>query len=262
MPENEPENHPTHPPIQETRQKLHQAAGQATASKPERRGRTFLFQLYLAAAILGFVGLAFYAYTIPYSPVDVWITQHFQRIDASWFLNLMVAVSWPGFTPQSLIIAVLITAGLALLGFYWEALVATGAALSDGLLNSVIKTLIHRTRPGQDVVHVIPQLASYSFPSGHVMFYTVFFGFLIFLAFILLRRSWLRSILILLFGSLVLLVGPSRIFLGQHWASDVLGAYLLGSLWLVLVIRVYQWGKPLFFPRQPAAPEKPHEIKD
>lgn len=257
MPEDLPESSRSNQPIQEAQQKLQKAAGQATASKPERRGRAFLFQLYLAAAIMGFLGLAFYAYTIPYSPVDVWITQHFQRIEASWFMALMVAISWPGFTPQNLIIAMIIPAGLALLGFHWEAVVTGGAALSEGVLNTLIKALIHRTRPAEDVVDVIQQLASYSFPSGHVMFYTVFFGFLIFLAFTLLSHSWLRTALILFFSSLVLLVGPSRVFLGQHWASDVLGAYLLGSLWLVLVIRIYRWGKPIFFPRQPAAPEEP-----
>jgi undecaprenyl-diphosphatase len=51
-------------------------------------------------------------------------------------------------------------------------------------------------------------------------------------------------------------MGPSRIYLGQHWFSDVMGAYVLGSLWLLLSIRVYRWGKPRFFRDQPVAREK------
>ena len=61
------------------------------------------------------------------------------------------------------------------------------------------------------------------------------------------------------FGLLVLLIGVSRIYVGEHWASDVLGAYLLGSLTLVGILQLYRWGKPRFFVHQPiakaAAPE-------
>ena len=60
-----------------------------------------------------------------------------------------------------------------------------------------------------------------------------------------------------LFGGLVVLIGASRIYLGQHWASDVLGAYLLGSLTLVAYIQIYLWGKTRFFVHQPVAAVTP-----
>ncbi len=63
--------------------------------------------------------------------------------------------------------------------------------------------------------------------------------------------------LFVILGSLVALIGLSRIYVGDHWASDVTGAYLLGSLWLALSIAIYSWGKTRFFVRQPLAPEKP-----
>jgi membrane-associated phospholipid phosphatase len=53
------------------------------------------------------------------------------------------------------------------------------------------------------------------------------------------------------------MMGLSRIYQGQHWFSDVMGAYLLGSLWLALTIRLYRWGKPRYFVDQPVAPEAP-----
>jgi membrane-associated phospholipid phosphatase len=102
-------------------------------------------------------------------------------------------------------------------------------------------------------VHVFDTLGSYSFPSGHVMFYTGFFGFIWFLAFTLLKISWKRTLLLVIFGSLVLTIGVSRIYLGEHWASDVVGAYLLGSLVLIGVIQFYRWGKTRFFIHQPVA---------
>jgi undecaprenyl-diphosphatase len=52
-------------------------------------------------------------------------------------------------------------------------------------------------------------------------------------------------------------MGMSRIYLGHHWFSDVMGAYLLGSLWLALTIRFYRWGKTRYFIRQPVAPAAP-----
>jgi len=62
-----------------------------------------------------------------------------------------------------------------------------------------------------------------------------------------------RTLLVVFFGLLVLLIGISRIYVGEHWASDVLGAYLLGTLTLVAIIQLYRWGKPRFFLRQPVA---------
>jgi undecaprenyl-diphosphatase len=107
------------------------------------------------------------------------------------------------------------------------------------------------------LVHVVQQLNDPSFPSGHVLLYTAFFGFLLFLAYMLLKPSFSRTFLLVILGSLVALVGLSRIYLGNHWASDVTGAYLLGSLWLALSVAIYRWGKTRFFVRQPLAPEKP-----
>jgi undecaprenyl-diphosphatase len=59
----------------------------------------------------------------------------------------------------------------------------------------------------------------------------------------LLKRSWMRSLLLALLGMFILLVGISRIYLGQHWASDVLGAYLLGGFLLAGILLLYEWGK-------------------
>jgi undecaprenyl-diphosphatase len=116
-----------------------------------------------------------------------------------------------------------------------------------------VKDLIQRPRPAVGLVNVISTLTSYSFPSGHVMFYLGFFGFVAFLVFSLLKPSLKRSLLLVFLCSLIILIGLSRIFLGQHWASDVFGAYLLGSLTLVAIIQFYRWGKTRFFVYQPVA---------
>jgi len=60
-----------------------------------------------------------------------------------------------------------------------------------------------------------------------------------------------------LFGIPVIFIGASRIYLGAHWASDVLAAYLLGSLTLVVTVQIYLWGKTRFFVHQPVAAAQP-----
>jgi undecaprenyl-diphosphatase len=69
----------------------------------------------------------------------------------------------------------------------------------------------------------------------------------------LLKPSIKRTLLVGFFGLLVLLIGISRVYEGEHWASDALGAYLLGALTLVGIIQLYRWGKPRFFVHQPVA---------
>ena len=165
----------------------------------------------------------------------------------------MTAISWPGFGPQSVIITGLIILLILGFGLQWEALTAIIAALFSLAINVLIKDLIQRPRPTAPLVHVFDTLNSYSFPSGHVTFYTGFFGFIGFLAFSLLKPSLKRTLLLVFFGSLVLLIGASRIYLGEHWASDVLGAYLLGILTLVAIMQLYRWGKTRFFVHQPVA---------
>jgi len=75
----------------------------------------------------------------------------------------------------------------------------------------------------------------------------------------MLKPSLKRSLLLALLGGLVVLIGVSRIYLGEHWASDVLGSYLLGSLTLVDTLQLYLWGKTRFFVHQPVAADKPQQ---
>jgi membrane-associated phospholipid phosphatase len=216
-------------------------------SPATRRYRTILFLFLLFSAIVAFSFLTFLVETTPSFPVDLRITQAIQSIDSPLFAGFMWLISWPGFSPQSIIITILVGILLFLYGLRWESAVSLLAALTSGVSNELIKRAIQRPRPGADLVDVFEVLRSYSFPSGHVMFYTILFGFLCYVAYTMLKQSLLRSLLLWLLGSLILFVGVSRIYLGQHWASDVLGAYLLGGLILAGIILLYRWGKARFF---------------
>jgi len=244
-------------PVEKVKDAAQQAAKKETTSPPKREYRTFLFQVSLFAAIAAFGVLTFMVKTIPSFPIDLEITRALQSLNSPIFAALMSLISWPGFSPQSFIISALIVVVIYTFGLRWEAITALVAALLPPLVNVIVKEYIRRPRPTVDLVHVFRILESYSFPSGHVMFYVGFFGFLWFLAYTLLKRSRRRTLLLIFLGTLIALVGVSRIYLGQHWPSDVLGAYLLGGLTLVAILQFYRWGKQRFFVHQPVAAEQP-----
>ncbi len=226
------------------------------APKPTRRYRARVFQIYVLVAAGAFVALAVAARFVPYFAVDLAVTRGLQSYHGVVFDRLMYAVSWIGFFPQSLVLGLVPCIVLLAAGLRWESLATLFAAVSEAV-DVLFKVIVSRPRPSADLVHVIKELTSHSFPSGHVLTTTTLCGFLAFLSYTLLKSSWERIALVTFFVLIIVLMGPSRIYEGQHWFSDVMGAYLLGSLWLALTIKVYRWGKPRYFVHQPVAPEEP-----
>jgi undecaprenyl-diphosphatase len=170
--------------------------------------------------------------------LDLAATQAIQGVTVPWFGALMLAVSAFGFFPQS----ILMIGGVALL--LWQAgyrtesrftLMASGSVV----LTEAIKWLVGRPRPTADLVTVVQGVSGHSFPSGHTLFYVTFFGFLAYLAYAQLKRGRIRTAVLWTTGLLILLVGPSRIWMGQHWASDVLASYALGLSVLVALVQWY-----------------------
>jgi len=212
-----------------------------------------LFQGVLLLIAIAFGILTFLVKTTPSFAIDLQITRSIQLINFPDFGLLMSLISWAGFGPQVTIITGLIVLLIYVLGLQWEALTALIAALFSTAINVLVKDLIGRPRPAADLVNVVARLHDYSFPSGHVMYYLGFLGFIGFLVFSLLKPSLKRSLLLVIIGMPIVLIGVSRIYLGEHWASDVLGSYLLGSLTLVASIQFYRWGKTRFFVHQPVA---------
>ncbi len=106
-------------------------------------------------------------------------------------------------------------------------------------LNSLVKMLVDRPRPTAMTVRVIEAAGGTSFPSGHVMSYVSYWGLLFVLgACVFKRKSWWQRAVLLVSALFVVLVGPSRVYVGAHWATDVLGAYLLegGLMCLALIL--------------------------
>lgn len=192
-----------------------------------------------------FALLALWVHMHPILPVDVAITQEFQESQSPWLRFTMLAVSYPGSNSILFSLLVLLTAMLFWeLGLRLEALVISGLSVVSAVLNGVIKLLVARPRPKAPLVEILQAVSGQSFPSGHVMAYIAYFGLLFSLGIILFRgKRWWRMALLIISAFFVVIVGPSRIYLGAYWASDVLGAYLIGGVLLGTALWLYLWLK-------------------
>lgn len=103
------------------------------------------------------------------------------------------------------------------------------------LLNVIIKMIIARPRP--DILRLVYE-TGYSFPSGHAMVATGFYGFLIYIANKKIKNKALRRCITILLTLLIFLIGISRIYLGVHYATDIIGAFIIGIIYLVIFINI------------------------
>lgn len=108
------------------------------------------------------------------------------------------------------------------------------ALIGGEALNQFLKSLIQRPRPMHSA---ILSTQSWSFPSGHAMESLVEYGMVAYVVFVLVAwpRRW-RVTVVLAAGVLILLIGSSRVYLGVHYFSDVLGGYAAGLIWLATCI--------------------------
>lgn len=106
----------------------------------------------------------------------------------------------------------------------------------SGLSNLALKEVINRARPtAQHLVSV----ETLSYPSGHSMSATAFYGFLIYLCYFLKINKWLKVSLIFLFSLLIVGIGISRIYLGVHFPSDIAGGIIAGTIWLMFCVLIF-----------------------
>ena len=101
------------------------------------------------------------------------------------------------------------------------------------ILNQLLKNILQRPRPNE--FRIIEE-TGYSFPSGHSMVSMAFYGYLIYLIYRYVKNKYLKWTLIVLFSILICTIGISRIYLGVHYTSDVLGGFLISISYLVIYI--------------------------
>ena len=115
-----------------------------------------------------------------------------------------------------------------------------GVPLSAGalgliLLNTLIKILVERSRP--EVLHLVTE-HGFSFPSGHSITSLFFYGLAIWLVWQYVDNKTAKRVLTVLLAIPTLLIGPTRIYLGVHFPTDVLAAWCLAFIAIIIVIEI------------------------
>ena len=102
------------------------------------------------------------------------------------------------------------------------------------LANRVLKFIFRRPRPER--IQILAE-KGYSFPSGHAMVSFAYYGFLIYLIYKNIKNKKIKFSLIIFLSILILFIGVSRIYLGVHYVTDVLGGFVFGFIYLMLFIK-------------------------
>jgi undecaprenyl-diphosphatase len=179
----------------------------------------------------------------PRFPGDLQLTLLLQSIDSKSLRSLM---EWVSYLTGGWRAAVLVVASGIVVWRYLGRLEG-GLVLAAGLsslLDSAIKFVVNRPRPTTTLVQVFAVEHGSGFPSGHALFAAVVLGFLAYLAITHLSKRSLRTLSLAGLLMLILLIGTSRVYLGVHWSSDVLGGYLVGAVFLAVLIWLYRMWKP------------------
>jgi undecaprenyl-diphosphatase len=207
--------------------------------------RTRVVLVVLVAGITGFAALAAVVRRRQVEAIDQAITVRLQSVSDPRMERAMASVSWFGFPPQSRLLPPTYAAVLWVAHFRLEAVFQL-AAWGTALLSTIVKAFMRRPRPlaGKDLRVVAAPLGGSSLPSGHVLTYVGVYGWMAIMADLLIKPPFLRRLVVAALTTLIAAVGPSRIYLGHHWATDVAASYLLGSSYLAALLVVYRRLKP------------------
>lgn len=194
--------------------------------------RKLILTYLLISGLLGFILLTAFIVYIPLSSLDKNFSIAVQSYQSPFLDPIMKFISFIGVMPYSVIMVLLVALLFFVFKLKREALFTLSTLLA-GVASTIVKILIDRPRPAAPLVHVLEKTVQQSFPSGHVNFYVVFFGFLIvIMCHVKTIPFILRTVVITLCALLILLIPISRVYQGAHWFTDVIGGSLLGLLLL------------------------------
>lgn len=120
----------------------------------------------------------------------------------------------------------------------WFSISVITISISSLVLMLLLKQLFQRKRPLSPLLAVAKGL---SFPSGHAIMAVTFYGLLVYILQHTIDSKALKFVVTFLLVILILLIGFSRVYLRVHYASDVLGGFIIGLLWLIISLAVIKW---------------------
>jgi undecaprenyl-diphosphatase len=172
-------------------------------------------------------------------PGDLRLTQHVQDFDLPGLTTVMRAatdITSPANSLTALVVAVtaFLLLGRPRLAFF------TAGALGAHALGGLLKVLVDRQRPDDELIARVRIEEEYSYPSGHVEWAVAFEGFVVFAIWQLTGSRVIRAASLSLWVAHVVLTSAGRIDQGLHWPSDVVASYLVGAVALAGLIWLYR----------------------
>jgi membrane-associated phospholipid phosphatase len=193
----------------------------------------------LLILLVGFICLSIFVTYHPIPVIDHKISLFIQKHHSDWLDQVMLWISFFGELPYSLLMVVIVAIIFSLYKYRRESYYISSILLS-GLLILAVKNLVDRPRPTQFYVRLVEINRFQSFPSGHVLSYILFFGFMIVLMQTLKNiPRYTKNIVTVISVFYCVMIIFSRIYLGAHWFTDTLGGLILGLICLIVLCYFY-----------------------
>jgi membrane-associated phospholipid phosphatase len=175
--------------------------------------------------------------------LDTWATPFLHGIASPLLDAFMTGLTTMGSSLVLIPVYVAVIAGLVATRHYGAGLFLSVAAGGALVIDATMKVFFERPRPKLDYAAVLPD---YSFPSGHSMNGIVFYlGLGLIVWSIFGRRVGIPAVIVA--ALLALGIGTSRIYLGYHYFTDVVGGFLAGTAWLIIVVAAFR-ARPKVWP--------------
>jgi len=190
-------------------------------------------------ALISFVAVAALAGAHDTFPGDVWLAQRVQDLESpviSFMLDMPEETSDPPLVLAAWAIATVVV--LVTIGWRQALLLVAAAALRFS--NGQLKEVVGRPRPSLDLISSDQQSSGLSFPSGHAQTVVLLYGLLFYFATVYIKDRASRTLAQVFCGWVIISVGLQRVYVGDHWPSDVLGGFWFGGLALAALIAIDQ----------------------
>jgi undecaprenyl-diphosphatase len=186
-------------------------------------------------AIFGYIAFAIGNESI--APFDTAVIGFVQGLEAKWLTTFMKLISWIG---SGYVVAPIAVIGFVVLFFVLhnrpQAFLFIVVIAGSVVFNSLLKKYFKRERPD---IHQIIEENGFSFPSGHSMMALALYAIIAFIAWRYVKSLGGRVVLLLLSAFMIIIIGTSRIYLGVHYPSDVVGGFAVSAFWVTIAITVY-----------------------